>query len=66
MMSGTYSMAGSIILKDEIPERSLNNRVYKFCYIICMNWAFTTFITLLIMANTAALALESYPVNKDR
>ena len=50
----TYSVA---------PERAQQNRVYYVAYRICTHWSFTIFITVLIIANTAVLALDQYPAN---
>ena len=52
--------------KLELPERAENNRLYAFCYIMCTHVVFTLFITVLIILNTAALAMDSYPKNEGR
>ena len=49
-----------------MPERALSNKFYRICYIICTHWMFTLAITLLIVANTFALAMDSYPRNLER
>ena len=50
----------------KIPVRALNNRFYLFFYKICTHFFFTVIITLLIIMNTLALALNSYPRNIER
>lgn len=50
----------------KLPERATRNIVYKFFFYVCTHWSFTTIITLLIILNTIALAMESYPVNVER
>lgn len=59
-------MHKSSIIYDTIPERAQTNCLYKVCYILCTHWSFTFVITVLIILNTAALALESYPPNEER
>ena len=43
------------------PERAFKNKLYLICYKICNHWSFTLFITVLIVANTVVLAMDSYP-----
>lgn len=44
-----------------LPERSEKKKIYRICYLICTHWSFTMLITILIIANTAVLALEKFP-----
>ena len=44
-------------------DRNKQSRIYAICFKICTHWAFTLFITLLIIANTIVLAMEKYPEN---
>ena len=44
-------------------DRNNQSRIYAICFKICTHWAFTLFITLLIIANTIVLAMEKYPEN---
>ena len=52
--------------KMDLPLRAQTNRLFKVCFIICTHWMFTLFITLLIVANTGVLALDTYPRNLER
>tara|TARA_A100001015_G_scaffold58232_1_gene64128 strand:+ start:1617 stop:2252 length:636 start_codon:yes stop_codon:yes gene_type:complete len=48
-----------------LPERQLNNKFYAVLYRVCTHWSFTCLITMLIIANTAVLALERYPEDEE-
>ena len=41
-----------------VPMRVLDNRCYKFFYVVCMHYTFTLVITILIIANTFVLAMD--------
>ena len=47
------------------PPRYKRNCLYYICYKVCTHWIFTLIITLLIIANTAALAMDKYPEDED-
>ena len=47
------------------PERVKKSKIFLFCYRVCTHWTFTMFITILIVANTFTLALDSYPEDKS-
>ena len=51
---------------DKLPERAKQNKLYKFLFVVCTHVSFTIFITILIILNTIALAMDSYPTNKSR
>ena len=45
--------------------RYKRNCLYYTCYKICTHWTFTLTITFLIIANTAALAMDKYPEDEE-
>ena len=49
----------------EMPERTLNNKLYYACYKICTHAVFGLIIILLIVANTVVLALDRHPIDQD-
>ena len=60
-LSGFFS-----INENNLPPRARKNFLFKLCFIICTHWMFTVAITLLIIVNTIALAMDSYPKNLQR
>ena len=48
----------------EFPKRTLENRLFLICYLICTHWLFTFFITMLILGNTIILAMDRYPIDE--
>ena len=53
--------ASVVGLTPNIPTRAEDNRCYKLFYRICTHYAFTLFITILIILNTFVLAIDKYP-----
>jgi hypothetical protein len=48
---------------EDLPERCKNNCIYRLFYYICTHAFFTSFITILILANTLILAMDRYPIS---
>jgi len=49
-----------------VKERSEENPVYKFFFIICTHEYFSLFIFALILTNTIVLSMDEYPIRKER
>ena len=49
----------------DVPVRVLDNRFYKFFYVVCTHYAFTLVITFLIIINTFVLAIDKYPEDES-
>lgn len=68
MSQATEKVTSGFFSLDKVnfPHRAQDNCLYKICFVICTHFLFTSLITLLIIANTACLAMDSYPRNLER
>jgi len=57
--------ADAKIIFHNLDRRAQNNYAYMVCLWISRHWLFSPFITLVIVANTAVLAQDKYPITES-
>ena len=53
-------------ISDNMPERAKRNKIYAFFWRLSYNPYFFLVSLMLIAFNTLVLALDSYPIDKDK